>query len=288
MHPSMRHGRRGFTLIELLVVIAIIGVLIALLLPAIQKVREAANRTQCINNEKQLGLACHACNDTYKVLPPLASTGEGTKPFGGTGTSPYKDVTGGTIHFFLLPFLEEQDFYKYVVTNLPANGLVYATDPDGNAATESFSSSTAAPRTLAPRAAPVMQGVTAVPMLTPSRTTGLTTWCSGIRWLAPLRGAPHPGKLPRRHQQDSPLRRALRPVSAHRRQQHRSPLGRRRTYLAGGHLPGGHLRRRHGPGLRDVPDDAQVERRVRLHQGADAAPRGNEHCPGRWQRAHPQ
>src|SRR6516164_5972691 len=109
---SVVRRRRAFTLIELLVVIAIIGVLISLLLPAVQKVREAANRAQCSNNLKQMGLALHNFNDQFKHFP---SGGEGTNPNGLTkaGGAPlqrtYFDLH--SVFTMMLPFVEQQDVY---------------------------------------------------------------------------------------------------------------------------------------------------------------------------------
>src|SRR5438874_9891675 len=94
----LRH--RGFTLIELLVVIAIIAVLIGLLLPAVQKVREAANRMKCANNLKQFGIACHLYHDTNKVFPP------------GAKTIPYLQGDKGSWLVLTLPYMEQDVLFQ--------------------------------------------------------------------------------------------------------------------------------------------------------------------------------
>jgi prepilin-type N-terminal cleavage/methylation domain-containing protein/prepilin-type processing-associated H-X9-DG protein len=98
----MRPKRRGFTLIELLVVIAIIAVLVGLLLPAVQKVREAANRMKCQNNLKQMGVAMHNYHDVLAMIPPAYSF----------LTSDWEHDADSIAFINLLPFLEQDNTFK--------------------------------------------------------------------------------------------------------------------------------------------------------------------------------
>lgn len=111
-HSLFRRGRGAFTLLELLVVIAIIAVLIGLLLPAIQKVREAANRMSCANNLKQIGLGLHNHENTRGFFPPgFVSRSGGIREVGVPDVRPSTALRHGWA-VFLLPFMEQDSLYR--------------------------------------------------------------------------------------------------------------------------------------------------------------------------------
>jgi prepilin-type N-terminal cleavage/methylation domain-containing protein len=140
--------RAGFTLIELLVVIAIIAILIGLLLPAVQKVRDAAARMQCQNNLKQMGLALHNFNDTYHRLPAaLIHSGRYNNANGPGYDGPEVQLPGGSSATYriynhtgfvaLLPYIEQGNLFKqynyqYVASSSSPYNIAIGNDPNPN------------------------------------------------------------------------------------------------------------------------------------------------------------
>ena len=123
--------RRGFTLIELLVVIAIIGVLVSLLLPAVQSAREAARRAQCTNNLKQIGLALHNYHSVHNSFPQGGSVNMSDRP-----SVQFYAWNNWSSQALILPFLEQQPIYNaanfnWAVWHNNRAGTGYQVEPVG-------------------------------------------------------------------------------------------------------------------------------------------------------------
>ena len=140
MRRSYFRDRAAFTLIELLVVIAIIGILIGLLLPAVQKVREAANRAKCQNNVKQLGIAVHNYASTFQdKLPPA----QASYPAGA-------GVANGSILFWLLPYVEQDALFR--TYNIAGSGKAASASAGADHPTRAGNTTSARPTLRTPAA----------------------------------------------------------------------------------------------------------------------------------------
>lgn len=120
MYLSLIRRRAGFTLVELLVVIAIIGILVGLLLPAVQQAREAARRMSCQNNIKQIALAVHNFESAYKKYPSGYTQDRIPAPSGA--------FQGHSVFYFILPFLEQQNVFSSMDAAVPLNNRAFTKD----------------------------------------------------------------------------------------------------------------------------------------------------------------
>jgi prepilin-type N-terminal cleavage/methylation domain-containing protein len=148
LSTSTRH--LGFTLIELLVVIAIIAILIALLLPAVQQAREAARRTQCKNNLKQLGLALHNYHSSLNTFPPSMAHG---------GAASYTGGANWSVLAYLTPYLDQTNVYNAMNLNFPTYDSSYNISAPNRVVAGTIVSSFLCP---SDRGAPIISGVLGV------------------------------------------------------------------------------------------------------------------------------